>query len=208
MELGNIAFGNSRGEFPVPRAEFEPDMFRLLDILHPESGIYGTDFENDVFSIMPYTWGDCSCGWDFLDKGHESVWALKHSPSCYWHEYDAIWKGKTFDHEAQVEQLKPIYEKHGWSTEGDVWWHGCAVKCTCDYHQRLEAIYERYAEEFGHLGCTPDCKLVKPNFLYKPTGFSISVYKYFLRNSYMSQDITLEQFREMIDDCIASLEVK
>ena len=87
MELGNMAFGNSRGEFSVSRREFENDMFRLLDALLPESGIYGTEFENDVFSTLPYWWGDCTCGWDFLDNGHEIAEGLEHLPDCYQHEY-------------------------------------------------------------------------------------------------------------------------
>jgi hypothetical protein len=51
----------------------------------------------------------------------------------------------------------------------------------------------------------PDCKLMVPNFLYKPTGFAIEWYKYPLRDSYMNFEITLDEFTQIIDKCIASL---
>ena len=62
-----------------------------------------------------------------------------------------------------------------------------------------------YAEEFGHLGHKPDCLLVRDNFHHKPTGFGIQWYKYPFRDSYMNQNITLEEFGAVVDDCIKSL---
>jgi len=206
MELGNAVFGNSRGTYPVPREEFEPEMFRLFAVLCPENGVYATDFENDIFSTFPYWWGDCTCGWESIDDGHSATYRLKHQPHCYQHEYKAIYNRTKPNHTLLEKYLKPVYEKYGWPTNGEDWWHGCAVKCTCDYGQRLEAIYERYAEEFGHMGCKPDCNLVKPNFLYKPTGVSISWYKYALRDSYMNINISVKQFAQMINHCINSLQ--
>jgi len=44
----------------------------------------------------------------------------------------------------------------------------------------------------------------EPNFLYKPTGFAIWWYKYPLRASYMNINITLEEFREILDKCYKS----
>ncbi|HUU87104.1 MAG TPA: hypothetical protein VMX17_05050 [Candidatus Glassbacteria bacterium] len=52
----------------------------------------------------------------------------------------------------------------------------------------------------------PDCPELKPNFLYKPTGFEIEWYKYPLRDSYSNQKITLRKFVDIIDECIKSLE--
>lgn len=122
MELGNMLFGNSRGEFPIERSTgFETELDRLFDAYAPDRDTswreYGVAFENNVFSVFPYYWGDCDC-----DEEHLS-----------------------------------------------------------------------------------DCKMIKPNFLFKPTGFSIDWYKYPLRDSYSNQKITLREFVTIIDACIESL---
>ena len=70
MELGNLFFGNSRGEFEVPRGEWQ-DLFIefLYDIGLDAYGFitdesvkkYETDrgdFENDTFLVNPYYWGE------------------------------------------------------------------------------------------------------------------------------------------------------
>ena len=40
-----------------------------------------------------------------------------------------------------------------------------------------------------------------PNFVYKPTGLEIRWYKYPMRDAYSNQDITAEQFKEILEDC-------
>ena len=50
-----------------------------------------------------------------------------------------------------------------------------------------------------------NCMLIRDNFHYKPTGFGIQWYKYPLRDSYKSDDISLRKFREIIDQCVRSL---
>ena len=117
MELGNLVFGNSRGQYCIPRHEgWENVLWVLFDALGCEG--YGINFENETFWIMPYYWGGCECGSD--------------------------------EHE-------------------------------------------------------PECLKVKDNFCYNPTGFGLQWYKYPFRDSYMNQQIELEQFRGIINTCIASL---
>ena len=114
IELGNLLFGNSRGNFLIERGPWE-DVF--YDFLH-DNGFDGygykndsTDlvFENETFSIRPYYWGD----------------------------------------DETIAEL--------------------------------------------------------PNFVYKPTGFTISWYKYPFRDAYASHDISDETFYEMLKDCERSL---
>lgn len=74
MELGNMLFGNSRGEYSISRHEwFEEEIIRLFKHLGLDE-CYGGEYENEIFSIFPYYWGDCTCGCD-EDKGD-------HKPEC------------------------------------------------------------------------------------------------------------------------------
>jgi hypothetical protein len=55
MELGNMIFGNSRGEFPVARGLQE-----IFGALFEGTGLSPyQEFESDVFTIFPYWWGEC-----------------------------------------------------------------------------------------------------------------------------------------------------
>lgn len=59
MELGNMFFGCSRGEFPVER---DIGYEGLLYVLYEKLGIEDYDrYENDVFVLRPYYWGECDC---------------------------------------------------------------------------------------------------------------------------------------------------
>lgn len=70
MELGNLMFGNSRGEYPVEREGWQEVFHEFLEEIgldgygYIESKSidkkYETDrggFENDVFLVNPYYWG-------------------------------------------------------------------------------------------------------------------------------------------------------
>ena len=71
MELGNMIFGNSRGEYPIEDRENWQDKFwEIFDDVFDYYGYYEkfkedpehtTDrggYENDVFLINPYYWGE------------------------------------------------------------------------------------------------------------------------------------------------------
>jgi len=47
-----------------------------------------------------------------------------------------------------------------------------------------------------------NCDLVKPNFLYKPTGFKLYWYKYPMRGATMLPGVTTEEFMRIILDCM------
>lgn len=207
MELGNLVFGNSRGEVEVPRlAGFEQELFRLFDAYVSERDNswreYGVEFENDVFSVTPYWWGECTCGWEDVDDGHERAYALEHRPECYQTEYMAL---PCRLGEEERWAIRALYEKRGWDTTAKNWWYGCGGRCDCDYDERYASILAEYAVQFGYEGHRPDCKLVTPNFLHKPSGYALSWYKYPLRDSYANRVVSLAEFRRMIDECVASI---
>ena len=70
-----------------------------------------------------------------------------------------------------------------------------APKCTCGEEEKWKPKDEHEEK----------CMLLQPNFLYKSTGFSLEWYKYPLRDSYMNQEITLKDFKKIIDKCIQSV---
>ena len=92
MELGNLMFGNSRGEVPVPRGKgYEEELGRLFDAVNGKRDTswrdYGVDFENEIFSTFPYYWGDCTCEFDEKElKWNEQN---RHSRGCYQALYGA-----------------------------------------------------------------------------------------------------------------------
>ena len=48
-------------------------------------------------------------------------------------------------------------------------------------------------------------KAALPNFVYKPTGLEIRWYKYPMRDAYSNQDVGVEDFVKMLDDCERSM---
>ena len=200
VELGNAVFGCSRGDFEIPdREAWEKELFRLFDVIDPDHYCHELEFENDTFKLTPYYWGDCTCDYD--NREHEWLINNRHEYGCYYYDYQKVKNHfpSVLDRNRYLnEVIKPIYIKHGFDTTGKDWWHGFSIRCDCGRDER----FEKWSAENYHSG---DCLLVKPNFLHKPTGFEIKWYKYPLRDSYMNQDITIEQFAKIIDDCIKSL---
>ncbi len=96
MELGNMAFGHSRGEFEVPRGDgYEEEIERLFAVIcepRKRNG-YATPFENETFVIRSYWWGDCLCHDDSEEPlpTCQAHWPnFAHKPSGYelrWYKY-------------------------------------------------------------------------------------------------------------------------
>jgi hypothetical protein len=262
MELGNMIFGNSRGEFPVPRDEtFEEPWDKLCEALKINHRGYADDgclvpemtswsgVENGTFSIRAYDWdAECDCG----AKAKMDRWfgANPHGPECYQTELHArlkSWEGrsgyaraealafgdnddgrplpgmnmaredvapgvmfmsfaprsdaameaynKLRDRRGQVERklFDELCSKHGVDRK-----FGCMVHCTCGRGARGDLFWQNVG---GH---ADDCRLTQPNFLFKPTGFRLNWYKYPFRDSYMSDPLTPDQWREIMGACIAS----
>lgn len=50
------------------------------------------------------------------------------------------------------------------------------------------------------------CRIMLPNFQYKPTDYNLEWYKYPLRSAMANKSVSVSEFRSMIQDCILSLE--
>ena len=197
MEIGNMLFGNSRGEYSVTgNGTMQGALVKLFCAIDDEVYFYGVEYENETFFTMPYWWGDCTCGWDFIDNGHSKLEALSHRECCYQNEYRFLMPDKG---------LRKLLSKHGFLRDIPEWRAGSALHCDCDYGEREGEIINSYAKEFGHMGHLDTCKLVMPNFWHKPSGYQLSWYKYPLRDSYANAKISENEFLSIIDDCIGSL---
>jgi hypothetical protein len=194
MELGNIFFGNSRGNFPLPRGKWQTEFWRLDN--EGKLSFYDK-FENDVFAIFPYWWGDCTCGYDELeDKWSEQH---KHTPECF------ITRLQEFEEELKTEytpyvdpefiDLVSTWAKENGYSPG---WEGSAVHCDCGLIDKWNSWSSKHDHD-------PSCPIVRPNFLYKPTGFAIKWYKYPLRDSYSNIKISYRELRKIVQHCLDSL---
>lgn len=193
MELGNLAFGNSRGEYHIERgAGMEAELTVLFNRIDPDH-CYAPEFENEVFAVRPYYWGDCTCGYEQAEWAWSE--AHKHADGCYQHDYRNVKADWLKQPKAYKAEVKALCEKHGIPYNNGL---GCAVHCTCD-HDRL---WHEWRSKNDH---KEDCPIVLPNFHYKPTDYRLKWYKYPLRDSYANQKLSLKQFAAMIDDCKRSL---
>ncbi len=201
MIFGDLVFGCSRGWFEIPdREKWKGELNRLFEAVDPNY-YEDVNYGNDVFVVMPYYWGDCTCG--YYKREREWLICNPHKDSCYQKDYwnipDYLLSLTLSDEDRFIDEaIKPLYIKHGFDVTEKNWWRGYESRCDCGRDER----WRRWLEENYH---SDDCMLMKPNFLYKPTGFQIKWGISPLRDGYMNQDITLEEFAKIIDDCIKSL---
>lgn len=199
--------GNSRGEAAVPRDDsFERPWEKLTDALkinwrgYPDDHCIakndGRTINTPVFIIRPYDWdAECDCGAnDAMEAWHA---ANKHADHCYQSEKKrrTLQAGitKTFGNEQYEKIRHDLCVERGLDPV-----NGSEVHCDCGYYENARIEWVRIG---GH---KPECRLIQPNFLYKPTGFKIHWYKYPFRDSYMTPQIGAEEWAKIIDHCIAS----
>ncbi len=207
MELGNAVFGNSRGTVPVDRNLQEP-FYNYLESMGFDG--YGNKldndewvFENEVFRVQPYYWGDCQCGFEaradawWEKNNHDSgcysseLERLEKSAGVHWREQD---ENLSFDERRKIKEgiYQSLTKKHNKPMQG------CAVHCTC----YVEGDADDWFNSNSH---SNTCLVATPNFTFKPTGFTLSWYKYPLRDSYSSDELTLDKIKKMMTACILSL---
>lgn len=197
MELGNLVFGNSRGEFKINRS-FYDEIFRPLFTSTYLDQFGDAQFENSTFVVNPYYWGECTCGYDKLEEQAN----ITHTTDCYHYSYLAI-KDSLNKHLGDTVITRPLilelYKKHNLEPiDQDDPEIGCAIRCSCDYDKK----WEKFHQNNNHKS---DCKLLIPNFLHKQSGFSIKWYKYPFRDSYSNMDLTEKQLTSIVADCVKSL---
>lgn len=150
---------------------------------------YGSEFENDVFEMHPFWWGDCECGWEAA----EMEWSESHPHASYCYQ-------------AELERREDEAGTQGWSpgiaadlaSEWGLPSVGCAVHCTCG---RSDAFA-------GWMAANPhpaDCPIERPNFRHKRSGFEVRWYKYIGRSM---EHVTIDrrEWRVIFRECEESLD--
>lgn len=169
---------------------------------------YGENFENDVFSMRRYYWGDCDCGYQDL----EDKWCKSHNhgADCYQTELAArtraarlpYWDGNKWQNarrlgtDAAKKLEDQIYNelclKHGKDRE-----FGAAVHCSCSY----EVEWKAWAAANEH---KPTCTPQLPNFLHKRTGLEVRWYKWIGRGI-ESKNADGADLQAIFAECLATL---
>ncbi|MBU8820878.1 hypothetical protein KL864_33985 [Mycolicibacterium goodii] len=144
---------------------------------------YGEDWANDTFIMRPYDdFVECSCGQ--MDRIEQWLQTHPHTPECTQTEIQLLEENHTGDRlREKLEQLK---SRLGIPDEGARW------HCTCG----VEDIYQQMKKEHS-----PQCELVLPNFVYRPTGAEIRWYKYIGREMTITGDLPAD----FAAQCLASL---
>ena len=188
---------------------------------------YGCNYKNEVFEIRPYYWGKCDCGWnEFYD---EDAFKEKHKKDCYqslvnkelvkngWKKDKRGWidHPQEMNWEKAVDVEDKIREKYCKKFNLS-FPSGCAIHCTCGRDNGWENWYKKKVIEFkGKLGKLNEdglpeahkdtCSLILPNFIHKPTGFSISFYKWIGRDMECSKKISSKEWRKIFKEVMSSL---
>lgn len=211
MELGQAFFGNPvAGRYEITdRSRFQEAFCRLLlDEIDSNHGGYGMEFENDVFAVRPYYWGDCTCGYEQAEaKWDESN---HHSPDCYQSRLAAalIFMGWECCNGWSFKPSKMSYDKADkierqmrerlCAELGLSYPEGSLAHCTCEKQKN----WLEWRSKNDH---SADCLTVLPNFHYKPTDYRLSWYKYPMRSAYANQDLSYKEFRGILVKCAESL---
>lgn len=160
---------------------------------------YGAHYENEVFSMRPYYWGDCDCG----AEQRSETWfnANPHANGCYQSKLHAeeIAAGVHYTQECGLpwtkrEAVKNRIYKRLCAEFGLSYPNGCAVHCSCGRDARAEQA------DIGHRST---CAVELPNFRFKPSGFEVRWYKWIGRGNETKGDAG--DLALMFQQCIASL---
>lgn len=233
MELGNLFFGNSRGNFEVNRdlvnskewvyltknllqvtdyhCIMENNKERTNNLIPDEFGGYTCELDNKkIFKIMPYYWGECTCGCD--DKNYEIEKEFR----------------KEFFTEKELEILDSTLPDCGLNCPGDIYDYKnkdlsvdlLARKCTCGnvkknfrLFKKKEALKEKTNEFYKKLDemfktHSEDCLLMQHNFVFYDNAeeFTIDWYKYPFRDSFMNLNKSDDEIKDIFRTCSDALE--
>lgn len=177
--------------YAVPDDSYVSGGLRHLTKLLADSGLetgyglggeygYGCEYENDVFEMHPFWWGDCECGFDARDC--EWTESHPHADDCYQSE---------LDRRGGYGAAETLAKEWGLS------YYGCAVHCTCGHKE----AYQAWRKENDH---DPKCAIVRPNFRHKSSGSEVRWYKYIGRDNEVDLH---DEWSKIMSECEGSIRV-
>lgn len=223
MELGNLLFGNSRGEYEIDREKYQDIFCDFLEEIGFDSYGFAPDYleeyiKTDYAPVYNFHEQDKVKAKDLKEKGkllestmqediylyQDKRYAVIERPNMEYEKAHEEWFNEFFDCEDELlsQELldrEPLYQDYG--TVEEV------------YDVEEKESYQHYFDN-GTFLVRPyywgdsDEIAEKPNFVFYPENIEISWYKYPLRDAYCSQNLTKEQFEQMLKICKDSLKSK
>jgi len=176
---------------------------------------YGVEFENEVFSMFPFCWGECECGWDVIGA---DIAEEPHDAACYQADLAARFEadGLGYDRETWAPRSPNLSYDERRAREDRVYrdlttkyglsMAGCAVHCTCTHPGQYQTRFE--AAKLGPEGHAGDCPTIRANFLHKPSGLRIDWYKWIGRDmEFRPAEPDPATWRSIFEEVIASVAV-
>lgn len=148
---------------------------------------YGVDYENDVFEMHPFWWGDCECGWEAREAEEER--SRPHKSDCY--QEDLLRRGAfnyEWDFNPNFPSNKEFESWGGCNKLAEVWGlprMGSFIHCTCG----RDEVMQKWVADNPH---PLECPAVRPNFRFKPTGAEVRWYKYIGRGMEINGSLPLD----------------
>jgi hypothetical protein len=122
VELGNIFFGNARGNFEIERRTgWEEELERLFDKIDSNHGGYGVNFENNIFRCQKYSWNDCEeiecpvdnnenkCQRNICEITNDNFWYKPTDFGIQWYKYPL--RDAYKNQNITLEEFKNIIDK-------------------------------------------------------------------------------------------------
>lgn len=163
---------------------------------------YGAEYENDVFEMHPFHWGDCECGyesreWDWYETN-------QHDVHCYQAEIRRRGFRSPLDGESDGSYAEREARNHAITDQvcaemGLDPHMGSYVHCTCSYRERAAAWHA--TPEGQH---SETCRVVLPNFRHKVSGYSLTWYKYIGRGMEF-EPIDRQRWQQIMAESLGSI---
>ena len=195
---------------PVAESAIDHDLVALTEYIHAKTspnepygyGLggpfgYGIEYDNAVFSMFPFYWGECECG--FEDRSTAFWETNPHASECFSPAYDAeAARLRTArpplsfndEHDRLIEWAKA----HGYAKAP----YGMAVHCDCGAAEKGRVWHKANDHD-------PACGVARPNFLHKRTGLRIDWYKWIGRDMEFSRKVGAQEWRRIFDECVESV---
>ena len=193
-ELGQMCFGTMWESNDC--SEISELMYLLADEATGESA-YAGEFSNNTFTMKNYYWGECECGFEERYDNSYEEWRKthNHTKECIHTKYKEWSKDVSFIDPNYRSKAEKFAKDNGLKSD-----RGIAVICNCPYAE----AYTEFESKIGVHG--PNCGIVAPNFEYLKGNVKVYWYKYIGRGMTCNKKLDYETWKNIIKDCLKSLD--